>query len=77
MPSYVSRNNILEAINSKFTTFSLDVAAYVEARTLLNVPEKQWKLFSVLVYTHIVTAVGLCYACRVNMLSRKLRMNNG
>ncbi|KAK6033431.1 hypothetical protein OSTOST_00337, partial [Ostertagia ostertagi] len=60
MPGYASRNYLLEAINSKFTSFSLGVAACIEARTLLNVPEKQWKVFSVLVYTHIAAAVSLC-----------------
>ncbi|XGW25388.1 hypothetical protein V3C99_006651 [Haemonchus contortus] len=60
MPSYVPRTHFLNAIDNKFTAFSLDVARYVEARTLLNVPEKQWKLFTVLVYTHIAAAVGLC-----------------
>ncbi|EYB91207.1 hypothetical protein Y032_0209g2113 [Ancylostoma ceylanicum] len=47
-------------VNDKFTTFSLSVAAFIEARSLLNVPEKQWKLFSALAYIHIVLSIFLC-----------------
>ncbi|KAK5982137.1 hypothetical protein GCK32_011691 [Trichostrongylus colubriformis] len=60
MPYNVPRNHFLEMLNSRFTTFSLDIAACIEARTLLNVPEKQWKIFTLLVYAHITTAVLLC-----------------
>ncbi|KAK6759297.1 hypothetical protein RB195_021100 [Necator americanus] len=51
---------LYKEINNKFTTFSLSVATFIEARSLLNVPEKQWKLFSVLVYVHIVLSICLC-----------------
>ncbi|ETN82646.1 hypothetical protein NECAME_01931, partial [Necator americanus] len=48
----------------------------IEARSLLNVPEKQWKLFSVLVYVHIVLSICLCVSSFAGLIAvRALHMS--
>ncbi|CAJ0610144.1 unnamed protein product [Cylicocyclus nassatus] len=52
--------SLYEKLDRKFTTFSLNIAAFIEVRSLLNVPEKQWRVFSVLAYIHVLLSVCLC-----------------
>ncbi|KAK6759295.1 hypothetical protein RB195_021100 [Necator americanus] len=68
---------LYKEINNKFTTFSLSVATFIEARSLLNVPEKQWKLFSVLVEIQVSGIVCFCLGMVHSVLYNEVSCSNG